>query len=173
MDVYPWTLRVLHVAAGIFWTGGTWLLAGFLTPAAKETGQSGQEMMRDLIQKRQLSTWLGVTGLITVLTGLLLYWRVSSGLNANWLFSGRGLSLTIGGLAGLATLAIGFAVNRPVALRLAALGEQVAESNEPPSPETLEELQGLQKKLEQAGVWAAVLLSIAVVAMAGAQSLYF
>lgn len=36
MGLYVWTLRVLHIGAGIFWTGATWVLAGFLTPAVKE-----------------------------------------------------------------------------------------------------------------------------------------
>lgn len=34
--------------------------------------------MRNLIQKRRLSTYIGVAG-------LLLYWRVSNGLKISWL----------------------------------------------------------------------------------------
>ena len=173
MDVYVWTLRVLHVAAGVFWAGATWMLAGILTPAVKDVGKPGQQVMRNLIQKRKLTMYLGVSGIITVLTGLLLYWRVSSGLNMSWLTSGRGISLTIGGVAGLLTLIIGFAVNRPSAERLGELGAQVAASEGPPEPEVMQELQSLQARLEAAGVWTAILLAVAVVAMAGAEQLFF
>lgn len=173
MDVYPWVLRVLHVASGVWWAGATWTLAGFLTPAVKEIGQPGQEMMKELVQKRRLSDYLGIAGSISVVTGLLLYWRVSSGLHPSWILSGRGLSLTIGGLAAIATLAIGFRVIRTSALRMGEIGRQIEQTDGAPDPELLQEMQGLQGKLESGGLWAAALLAVAVIGMAGAQNLFF
>lgn len=173
MDVYAWVLRVLHVVTGVWWAGATWTLAGFLTPAVQEIGKPGQEIMKELIQKRRLSEYIGIAGAISVITGLLLYWRASNGLHPTWILSGRGLSLSIGGLAGIATLGIGFRVIRTSALRMGELGRQIEQSEGPPDPEVLQEMQGLQAKLESGGLWAAALLAVSVIGMAGAQNLFF
>ncbi len=173
MDYLAWILRVLHVASGVLWAGATWTLAGFLTPAVKEIGEPGREMMKELIQKRRLSDYLGIAGMTSVITGLWLYWRVSSGLHPTWILSGRGLSLTIGGIAALMTLGVGFRVIRTSALRMGQLGRQIEETDGPPDPEVLQEMQQLQAKLESGGLWAAALLGVAVIGMAGAQNLFF
>jgi uncharacterized membrane protein len=173
MDVYPLVLRVVHIGGAVFWAGASWMLAGFVSPAAKQIQPGGPAVMRVIIQKRKLSEVFSLAAVLTVASGLLLYWRLSSGLNPNWLTSGPGLSLSLGAIAGLATLVIGITVNRPVSLKLAELGSQAASSGVQPDPETLAQLGQLQSRLEQAGIWASVLLAISVVAMASAETLYF
>lgn len=173
MDFYVLILRILHIAGGVFWAGATWMIAGFLTPASQSTGKSGQEVMQHLIGKRRLSDWMGIGGTVTLLSGLLLYWRASGHLNPGWITSGQGLGLTIGALAGIAGFLVGSLVIRANTDKMKALGQRIEASQGPPDPALLEEVQATQGRLESAGVWTSVLLAIAVLGMASFQQLLF
>lgn len=110
--------------------------------------------------------------MLTVLSGFLLYWRLSGGLNPAWITSGSGVALTIGALAGLITFFVGLFVNRPLSEEVGKLGAQVASSESPPNPETVERIQDLQSRLEAAGVWTSILLAVAAIFMAAAEQIF-
>lgn len=173
MDLYPLILRILHIGAAMFWAGATWMLAGFLTPAVKSSGLAGPQVMGELIRKRRLSEGLGVAAVINVASGLLLYWRLSSGLRSGWLLSGPGLSLTVGAIAGSIAFFVGFFVTRPSTVQMGKIGGQIAAAEGPPQAALVEELGALQGRLEAAGIWISVLLAVAVIAMAGAEQMIF
>lgn len=173
MELYPLVLRVLHVGAGVFWAGATWTLAGFLTPAVKATGASGREVMGQISGKLRMSDVLGVSAATNAVTGLLLYWRISSGFHSRWLASGPGIGLTIGALAGIVAFFIGLLVTRPTTVQIGALGARLAGAEGPPEPALLQRMGALQAKLEAAGLWISILLAVAVIAMASAQQLLF
>lgn len=173
MELYPLILRILHIGAGVFWAGATWTLAGFLTPAVKATGASGQEVIGQISGRLRLSDILGVAAVTNAVSGLLLYWRLSSGLNSNWLASGPGIGLTVGALAGIVAFFVGLLVTRPTTLQIGKVGAKLAATEGPPEPALFEEMGALQDKLEAVGVWISVLLAVAVIAMASAQQLLF
>lgn len=173
MDLYPLTLRVLHIGGAMFWAGASWTLAGFLTPAIRDVQPGGPAVMKYVMQQRSLSEVFSVAALANTLTGLLLFWRASSGLNLTWISSGHGLALSLGGLAGLTAFFIGFFVNRPLSKKMGAIGAKIEASQGKPAPELISQMGQLQSKMEQAGVWTSILLAVAVIAMASAQSVYF
>jgi nitric oxide reductase large subunit len=45
MDWYVIVLRVIHIAAGIFWVGAAFVLFLFIQPSVKELGPEGQRFM--------------------------------------------------------------------------------------------------------------------------------
>jgi hypothetical protein len=108
-----------------------------------------------------------------VLAGLLLYWTASGNLRLAWITSGQGLALTLGGLSAIIALVIGFAVQSKAVKRMGAIGAAIQAAGGPPSPEQAAEMAGLSEKLRNAGVWNAGLLAFTVLAMAGAQELFF
>lgn len=170
MDVYMVVLRLAHVVAGVFWAGSAFMLAGFVLPTVREAGPTGGQFMQRLASGKLMPTLSATSGL-TVLSGLLMYWRASGGLQLGWIGSASGLAFTVGGLAGLAAFLEGILIAAPTAKRLEALGREVAGSGGQPSPEQGAELQRLQGKLVKGAEWAAILLVVAVVGMAVARYL--
>lgn len=159
-------LRLVHILSGVFWAGANFIMAGFINPSVKATAPESGKFMQHLAQKSGYPRFAEITGWLTILAGLGLYWIISGGFQASWFTSRRGIILTIGGLLAIAAMIIGYAVQKPAAKRLGALGKEIQASGNPPTPEQLAEIQAQQKKLSQGALWAAVLLAISVAGMA-------
>ncbi|MFN2589982.1 MAG: hypothetical protein ABR518_04355 [Actinomycetota bacterium] len=169
MDVYLIVLRILHILAGVFWVGSSLMLFFFVQPTAKALGPQGGPFMGHLTQQRKLPVAITVAGAVTVLAGLLLYWESSAGLDGDWITSGPGLSLTVGGLFALTAFVIGLLIVRPTVDRMGAVAGAVQASGGPPSEAQAAELQRLQGKLRALGTTNSALLILAVAAMAAAR----
>lgn len=170
-DLFLLALRLVHILAGVFWAGSASLFAGFIEPSVRAAGPGGGRFMQRLMQQRQLSLFLSVAALLTILSGLLLYWRASSGLQLSWILSPGGLSLSLGGLAGILAAILGMVVNRPVAERIGVLGREMQAAGGPPLPAQAAEMQALQARLTRAVVAGAALIGLAVAGMAVARYL--
>ena len=170
MDWYVIILRVIHIAAGTFWVGAAFVLFLFIQPSAKELGPEGQRFMGHLVVRRKLPMLITLAGILTVLAGVLLYWRASDGFDADWISSGPGVAFTVGGLAAITTLALGLGITKPAVDRMGALGQEIASGGQP-TPSQASEMQRLQARLVLLGRLSMVLLTIAVVTMAMARFL--
>lgn len=165
MDWYMIALRLIHFFSGIFWVGSTFFLIGFLAPTVQASGPEGGRFMQRLMNGTRFSTVIAVAGGLAMLSGLLMYWRISDGLNPGVMFNSR-LGLTIGAIAGIAAGIVGGAVQGRASGRMAALGQQIAAQGGPPKPEQMTQMQALQETIRQGGVITAILMSIAVIGMA-------
>jgi uncharacterized membrane protein len=166
MDWYVIVLRMIHIAAGIFWVGAAFVLFLFIQPSVKDLGPEGQRFMGHLVTRKKLPLLILLSGIVTVLAGFLLYWRASDGLDVDWISSGPGIGFTIGGLAAIATLALGLSITKPAVDRIGALGQEIARGGGRPTPEQGAEMQRLQARTVVVGRVSMVLLAIAVVTMA-------
>jgi uncharacterized membrane protein len=167
MEAYLYVLlRLVHIAAGVFWAGGAIFIALLLTPAVRAAGPDGGKVMQQLTLTAKMPLVMTVAAVLTTLSGLVLYWPASGGFNVDWVLSPAGMTLTLGGLAGLATLILGLTVQAPSSRRLAALAGEIRAAGGPPSKEHLAELHRLQARLGTGGMWVAALLAVAVVGMA-------
>ena len=164
-------LRVIHIGAGIFWVGAAFVLFLFIQPSVTELGQPGQAFMGHLATRKKLPLAVLLSGVLTVLAGLLLYWRSSDGLDAAWIATGPGISLTVGGLAAIVTLALGLTITKPTIDRMGVLGQEIASGGGQPTPEQASEMQRLQARTLLVGRIGMVLLAVAVVTMAIARYL--
>jgi uncharacterized membrane protein len=171
MDVYMVVLRIVHILAGIFWVGSALVIFLFLQPAAGEVGPASAPLMMNLSQKRRLpDIVLGAAGL-TVLAGLLMYWKVSNGFDPDWIGSTFGIAITVGSLCAIAAVALGAAIVRPSMLAVAGIAREVAASGAPPAPDQAARIQALQARVRATGGVIVPLLVLAAVAMASARYL--
>lgn len=156
-------LRLLHIGFGAFWVGGAVMTAWWVVPSVIEAGPSGGPVMRGIVEKRKLPVVMTVAGLITILAGLRLYMIKFS---TAWLTTPEGIVLSLGGLLAIAGYAIGMMVQRPTAMKLAALGGAIAAAGKPPTPEQAAEVAALQQKLARAArlVGAHVLAALVLMA---------
>ena len=165
MDVYMTSLRLIHIFSGILWAGWTWALLAFVAPASQAAGPEGGKFMQALAGKTKVTQAMLVAPLLVVLTGLLMYWQVSGQLSGTWLVSRSGLSLTVGGLAGIVAFVLGLVMISPAGNRLAALMREIQSSGGPPSAKQQAELRAIQERIAKGGLYVAVLLVITVIGM--------
>jgi hypothetical protein len=164
------SLRVIHILTGAAWVGGAFLLTGFVLPRARELGPViGGQYLNHFLDHRWFSSYIsGVEGL-AVVTGLVLFWNASGGLQSTWLTSPTGLAFSVGG--GAAVLALGLSI--PISQTLSTLYYLTDDIDSKPhaDPAQADAFERQHARLASLGSLYAVLLAIAVLAMASAQYL--
>ena len=168
MDVLMMVLRLIHILGGVFWAGTAFFLVSFLTPAVKAAGPEGGKVMQRLAISSFPKAIISIAAL-NVLSGLVMYYLDSGGLQLAWITTPTGLGFTLGGIAGLISLGIGLTITAPALDRVGAMAKAIMASGAPPTPEQMQELQGHQMRMAGAAVWNAVFLALAVAAMAVAR----
>ena len=125
-------LRLVHIVAGMFWVGATLAIAAFLLPTARVAGAEGQRFVGRVMQR--LGPALGIGMLLTVVSGFIMYGRLSAGFNRAWVTSRPGMALGAGAVAALLAVVIGAAVTGPTNVRLGKLRKSLASAA--PAPDT-------------------------------------
>jgi len=82
--------------------------------------------MKQLTVVQRLPIKLAVLAVTTIASGAYLLWVQSAGLNSHWLYSGPGITYSVGALATLLAAVIGFGINVPTANRMGALAARIA-----------------------------------------------
>jgi hypothetical protein len=164
-------LRVVHILAGVFWVGAALMTFLFLQPTAREVGPAAGPFMAHLAGKKRLIDWVLRAAGLTILAGLLMYWRVSGGLDPDWIGSAEGIAITVGALCGIAAFSLGLTIVKPSLMATLAIGRDVAAGGGTPTPEQAAKLQALQKRGKDVGQIIVPLLIVAVAAMAAARYL--
>jgi uncharacterized membrane protein len=166
-DLLPlYALRILHIVVGVFWVGTVVFMAAFLSPSVRAAGPAGGAVLQQLMGARRLPLWIMGAMVVTLLSGLGLYWRDSAGFQSAWLGSGAGKTFGLGAVVAFGASILGMAVNMPTGRRLAEIISRLQSAGRPPTPEEQATLAALQARLGRASVVAAVLLVIATLLMA-------
>jgi uncharacterized membrane protein len=130
-------LRLLHIVAGVLWVGSAFLFVGFIGPSAAEVGPSAGPLLSAAVKKRKVAKVISLLGLVTVTAGWVIWARdadLYGGID-NWVGEPLGLGITIGAVLATISFFLGYyGVGKNVE-RLVDLGDTVAASGGPPSPE--------------------------------------
>lgn len=162
-------LRLAHIVAGILWAGAAVSYLFFVKPSVQSIGAAGPSFMQHLMERRKYPIFMMVTSLLTILAGGALYWFSSGGLNGSWITTGPGLGFTIGSLAALIAFFLGMVGIGPTYGQIAALGQQIAAAGTSPTPEQVNQMRQLEKRVNVLERVEFVLLVIALVTMATAR----
>jgi len=158
-------VRVLHVLMGAFWAGSVFFVVLYLAPSFVEAGPEGARVA-GILQRRGWSGAVMGIALVTVLSGLYLLWMMSGHFSPGFMGSRSGILLSVGMLAGVTALLVGFFGTRPANKRMGAVTAAVASRGGPPSPEEQAELLRLRDRVAVLVRLIGVLLLVAVVTMA-------
>src|SRR3990172_1767120 len=154
-------MRLLHVGLGVFWAGALFFMAWFLIPSVRDAGPEGAKVVQAL-QRRGFMTILPIAAIVTILSGVVLMWRVSAGFQPAWSRSPTGMAVGIGAVA----------VMRPATMKAGALAETLGTLADAGARDArMAEIQALRMRAAKAAQWVAGLLAIAVVTMAVARYL--
>lgn len=171
--IYLIVLRILHFVGGTCWVGGAIIFHLFVEPTAKATAPGSQQFMQYFVVRRHYSMFMGISSLLTILSGTLLLWHNSSGLAGSWLTSGPGVVLTLGSLLGITAFGMGMFIIGPTAGRLTGLGQAIQAAGGPPLPEQVTELHYLETKLNRVGGIEFVVMLVSLLTMAAARYWWF
>jgi uncharacterized membrane protein len=171
VDPLMLVLRLVHVVAGAAWFGSAFLFAGFIGPSAAETAPSSGALMSAVIKKRRFAKIIAGLAITTVIVGWVLWVKNALAYPSvgDWVTSSFGLVLTIGGVA--ATLAAYFGITGigNNVEKLVDIGDEVAASGSPPTPEQGARMAHLGAEIKRHSRIDLVLLFVAVAAMATAR----
>ncbi|HZT76580.1 MAG TPA: hypothetical protein VFA27_07970 [Vicinamibacterales bacterium] len=118
-------VRAAHVTAAAVWIGSHIFSTFMLMPAIDAAGASGgQVMMR--INRRGIVAYMFGVALLTIVSGLLLFWRFTGGFDPAVAATHAGLAFGFGGTAGVLAGAIGGGVIGRSAKRVSAIAGQLA-----------------------------------------------
>jgi hypothetical protein len=170
MDPVMLVLRLFHIVGGVLWVGSAFLFAGFIGPAAADVAPSSGPLLSNAVNKRRVAKVIAGLAITTVIAGWLIWTKYAIQVGVvDWVTSSFGLVLTIGGV--LATIAayVGITGIGNNVERMVHLGDEVAASGGPPTPEQAARLAHLGAEIKRHGRIDLVLLLLAVAAMATAR----
>ena len=101
MDLYIILLRIVHIFASIYWVGTALFLVLVLIPVSRRMGENSLNLVGPVYSSPMFGISFAVSAIATTIAGLLLWWEVSDGFNADYMGSDGGIVLSIGVLAGL------------------------------------------------------------------------
>jgi uncharacterized membrane protein len=150
-------MRLLHILTGIFWVGTMMFNTAFLFPALKDTGPDGAKVGMALTNRR-FPVIMPIVALVTILSGLWLFWSVSGGFQEPFMQSHMAKALSFGAVCAIVAFIIGVVVVRPAMVQAMAL----AQSNP-------QRAQLLRVRADVVGRVVTALLALAAAAMAVAR----
>lgn len=155
-------LRLLHIGAGVFWVGSVFFLNFFAIPALQAAGADGPRFTGLLMRGGRVQRALIHSGLVTIVSGLVIYWRFIAETEGAWARSTPAMGYGVGAIAAIIAFLIGITVNAPAARRLQAIG---AAPGGAPSAEQQAEAARIRARMASASRITLVLLVAAVISM--------
>ena len=171
MDVLLIAMRIIHVGGAMMWFGGAIVSSFFLQPTVEALGTSGHSFMEHLMNRRKMGIFFPVVAGLTILSGAVLFWRDSGGLQLEWITSATGLAFTVGGLAAIAAFVGGGILIGPGIAEQTAVGAELAAGDGVPTAEQRARLDRAERRLKLASRIDLPLLLLAALTMAVARYL--
>ena len=163
-------LRFAHVVSGALWVGMFAFMTFFLMPACAEAGPDGAKVQAALA-KRRIAVIMPLIALITLVSGMWLFQRLSGGAAGAFLKTPVGLAFGLGGLAALLAFLVGIGLGRPVMMRSMKLAASLPAASPTDRPLMMAEMQRLKDRSAALNRVVMVLLLFALGAMAVARYL--
>jgi mono/diheme cytochrome c family protein/uncharacterized membrane protein len=171
VDLYIIVVRLIHILGMVVWLGSGIFTIAFLQPAVTGLGIEGQRFMQSFFKHTRFEIAMPLSGLITVVAGALLFYRVSDGFNSDWMGSTPGIVLSVASLAGLAAFLHGATMIGPVTQKTTKLMREIEAQGTPPSEAQMSLMRQLQGLTRMHGQISVGLMLIAILGMVSARYL--
>ena len=163
-QTYLILFRLLHIACGVFWAGSVFYFTFFIIPAVKKSGPAGTTFLQQL-GRTGFPTVIVLTAVITIISGIMLLWKLSNHFERIWFTTLYAKILSVGMITSTIAFLVGFTVNRPASNRVNRISAAIDKSGAAPTTEQLNELMALRKKIFMGTQIIAVLLIITIISM--------
>ena len=108
--------RIIHVLGGVIWVGSMFFVSMFLIPAMTEAGPDSAKVMAAL-NRRNWMVVVPIIAILTIFSGLWLYWRASMGFDPAYMSSGPGKAYGAGGALAIIAFLVGITMTRPAMMK--------------------------------------------------------
>ncbi|RPI99965.1 MAG: hypothetical protein EHM39_05600 [Chloroflexi bacterium] len=125
--------------------------------------------MQGLMKHSPVVAIMPIASLLTVASGLFLYYRISDHFNSDWMGSTAGVVLSIGSAAGIFEFVFGGVVIGPTMKKLGQIAGTLERQGQPPSEDQLTQLHKLQARMGWVDPISSIMTIVAVIGMAGAR----
>jgi hypothetical protein len=125
--------------------------------------------MQHFVARRRYPQYMGAVSLLSVLSGISLYWISSGGLQTGWILSGHGIGISIGSMVGISVFLLGAFLIGPTAEKLGKLASEVGKAGSPPTTAQAAELHKLDRRLTLLERADFVMLTISLLTMSTAR----
>ncbi len=139
MSIVVALMRIIHTFARVTWVGTAFFFVLLLEPTVEAAGAEGGWFMQRLT-RTHLALTLSTASALVAISGVMMYWIMSSSLQLAWISNPRRVALTFGSLAGILAFAIGLAIQGPAAGRMAAIQKEMQTVGGPPNATQMAEL---------------------------------
>jgi uncharacterized membrane protein len=163
-------LNLIHILSGVFWGGGILLLGLCISPAVDAAGPAGSAFMHKLMVETRFAMAMAVSGGLTILSGLIMYWLVSDGFSAAWLSSTHGILISVGAVFGIVTAVMGGISSKRAGKRMSALVGEIQAAGNSPTDAQQTEMRRLKLKLRRSSTYSAILMLVVITCMALART---
>ena len=157
--------RIIHVLGGVIWVGSMFFISMFLIPSMTEAGPDAGKVMAAL-NRRKFMIVIPIIALLTMLSGIWLYWRVSMGFNSAYMSSGPGRAYGLGATMAIVAFLIGMTITRPAMVKMNNLMASAATASATERDTIMAEAQGARARGARWGRVIAFLLIGAATLMA-------
>lgn len=160
MDVGLIVARLLHVVGGVLWVGAIWFVSMFLAPSLNEAGPEGGKVMQ-LIMRRKFMIVIPIIAVLTMLSGLWLYWKVSVGFSPEYMRSGPGQAYGAGATLAILAFVIGMIVTRPAIMKAGQLTQAAMSASADEKQAMMSQADALRAR---ATLWSKVIIALLIAA---------
>ncbi|HKE92089.1 MAG TPA: hypothetical protein VKB45_17275 [Gemmatimonadales bacterium] len=115
-------LRLVHILSGIFWVGTMMFNTAFLFPALKDVGPDAAKLGVALT-KRRFPVIMPIVALLTILSGIWLFARVSGGFQSTFMQSHMAKALSFGAACAIIAFILGVVIVRPAMVQAMTLAQ--------------------------------------------------
>ena len=159
-------LRAAHVTAAAVWIGSHVFSTFMLMPAIDAAGSSGGHVMMRINQRGIVGYMLSVA-VLTLASGLALFWRFTGGFDPAVAATHAGLAFGFGGFAGVLAGILGGGMIGRSARRVAAIAGQLpALADGPARAALIGQAAALRRRMKIGSQLVTALQAVAVVLMA-------
>lgn len=165
MNTLMIVLRWLHIFSGVYWVGAGLTTTFVISPAVAATGDAGKQFMRHLMTSTKFPLSMTIAALTTVIAGTVLY--LIDARAPGWGGTATGIAFGIGGVFGIIALFFGIMIPK----LNSQMGKLAAQIQGKPTPEQVEQMQALGKRIKIVSYTNAACVITAVTLMATARFL--
>jgi uncharacterized membrane protein len=115
--------RIIHVLGGVIWVGSMFFVSMFLIPAMTEAGPDAAKVMAAL-NRRNWMVFVPIIAILTIFSGLWLYWHTSMGFDPAYMRSGPGKAYGTGGALAILAFIVGITMTRPAMMKAEQLSRE-------------------------------------------------
>lgn len=172
MNILMIILRIIHIGSAGFWVGVSFFNIQYLQPSVRATAPESMKLMGYLTQRTRFLNAMYGFATATMLSGLIMYWYLFR-FRIDAMLKPYGLTLGIGGLAGITAWIVAIFVIRNLFNEMGAINRAIQAQGGPPTPEQAQQIEALSARLDRLGHVALGFMGIAVIGMSSAQYVSF